>query len=259
MTNAADEFSKRDRLHLEPGAADLFKQILARVGRSLFTHRLEIGLGVTAVAAPFVRPTIATKPSELRLKAGGLCMVLTGLGIRAWAAGFAGRHTRSSKIEGIKLATAGPYAHVRNPIYLGSFILGFGMVLLIGDRRLAVPCALTFLVLYFGLIPAEEEFLSQRFRDEYEAYCQHVPRLVPRLRAWADADTVTPFDSRAARGEWRLGLILATVWGIFRAIAARRGAKGGKLKSFAKPESVTLRELLVIVGKSVVPPFSLSS
>jgi hypothetical protein len=66
MTNAADEFSKRDRLQLEPGAADLFKQNLARVGRSLFTHRLEIGLGVTAVAAPFVRPTIATKPSELR-------------------------------------------------------------------------------------------------------------------------------------------------------------------------------------------------
>jgi protein-S-isoprenylcysteine O-methyltransferase Ste14 len=64
------------------------------------------------------------------------------------------------------------------------------MVFLIGDRRLFVPCALTFLVLYFGLIPAEEEFLSQKFRDEYEAYRRQVPRLLPRLKAWAQAGAV---------------------------------------------------------------------
>jgi protein-S-isoprenylcysteine O-methyltransferase Ste14 len=187
----------------------------------MFGLRLEIGLGVTAVAAPFVRPTIATKPAEVRLKAGGLCLVLAGLGVRAWAAGFAGRHTRTSKIEGNKLVTVGPYAHVRNPIYLGSVILGFGMVLLIGDRRLLVPCALTFLALYLGLIPAEEEFLSQKFRDEYEAYCRHVPRLLPRLRAWAPADAVeTKFDWRAACGERRLSLILTLILGVFRTVAA---------------------------------------
>jgi hypothetical protein len=49
----------------------------------------------------------------------------------------------------------------------------------IGDRRLLAPCTLTFLALYSGLIPAEEEFLSQKFRDEYRAYCRHVPRLLP--------------------------------------------------------------------------------
>ena len=202
---------------------------MARIGRSLFSRRLEIGLGVTAVAAPFVRPTIATKPSEVCLKASGLCLVLIGLGVRVWAAGFAGRHTRSSKIEGSKLATAGPYAHVRNPIYLGSVILGFGMVLLIGDRRLLGPCALTFLALYFGLIPAEEEFLSQKFQDEYGAYCRHVPRLLPRFTAWADA-VKTPFDWRAASGEWRLGLILVVILGVFRAVVALIGLKGAKLK-----------------------------
>lgn len=77
--------------------------------RALFGYRLEIGLGVTAIAAPFVRPTLAKKPSELALKAIGLCLVLAGLSVRAWAAGFAGRHTRSSEIEGNKLAMAGPY------------------------------------------------------------------------------------------------------------------------------------------------------
>ena len=85
--------------------------------------------------APFVRPTIATTRSGLGVGVGGLSLVLAGLAIRMWAAGFAGRHTRSEQIEGSKLATTGPYAHLRNPIYLGSALLGVGMVLLIGDRR----------------------------------------------------------------------------------------------------------------------------
>jgi Phospholipid methyltransferase len=123
-----------------------------------------------------------------------------------------------SEIEGSKLATAGPYAHVRNPIYLGSVILGFGMVLLIGDQRLWVPCLLTFLALYFGLIPAEEEFLSQKFQDQYATYCRHVPRLIPRITSWAEA-TKTPFGWRTVSGEWRLSLILAVIWGLFRARA----------------------------------------
>jgi hypothetical protein len=117
--------------------------------------------------------------------------------------GVAGRHTRSSKIEGTKLATAGPYAHV-NPIYLGIVVLGFGMVLLIGDRRLLVPCAITFLAFYLGLIPAEEEFFGHKFQQEYEAYRRHVPRLLSQLKAWAPANVAkTRFDRPAADGEWR--------------------------------------------------------
>jgi protein-S-isoprenylcysteine O-methyltransferase Ste14 len=197
------------------------------MGRSMFRQRLEIGLVVTGVAVPFVRPTIATKPSALCLKAAGLCLVLTGLGVRVLAAGFAGRHTRSSKIEGSKLATAGPYAHVRNPIYLGSVVLGFGMVLLIGDRRLWAICALTFLALYFGLIPAEEEFLGHKFQQDYEAYCRHVPRLFPRLKAWApDGVAKARFDRPAAYGEWRLSLILAAILALFRVIAVLKRPKG---------------------------------
>ena len=120
-----------------------------------------------------------------------------------------------------------PYAHVRNPIYLGSVILGFGMVLLIGDHRLLVPSSLTFLVLYFGLIPAEEEFPSQKFSIEYQVYLQHVPRLLPRRKAWAPTDTVRiPFDRRAACGEWQLAMILAAIFGIFRTIAVLKRRRG---------------------------------
>jgi protein-S-isoprenylcysteine O-methyltransferase Ste14 len=219
MMNTAEWLSNQGVLRSGRGARDRLKQRLARLGHPLFRHRLAIGLGVTAAAAPFVRPTRAATPAEARLKAGGLCLVLSGMGIRAWAAGFAGRHTRSATVEGSKLATGGPYAHVRNPIYLGSVMLGVGMVLLIGDRRLFVPCALTFLGLYSGLIPAEEEFLGRQFPDEYRAYCRHVPRLLPRLTAWAGA-VKAPFDWQAGCGEWRLSLILALIWGAFRVAMA---------------------------------------
>jgi protein-S-isoprenylcysteine O-methyltransferase Ste14 len=213
----------------QPGSNDRIKRTLARLGRSIFGYRLEIGLGVTALAIPFVRPTVAKKPEEVRLKAFGLCLVLVGLGVRAWAAAFAGRHTRSSEIQGDQLATAGPYAHVRNPIYLGSIILGFGMVLMIGDRRLLTLCLLTFLSLYFGLIPAEEEFLSQKFREEYERYCRNVPRLLPRLTPWPES-VKKPFDGCAASGEGRLSLILLAILGVFRVVAAVRGIGRAKSK-----------------------------
>jgi protein-S-isoprenylcysteine O-methyltransferase Ste14 len=215
--------------NLQPGSNDRIKRTLARLGRSIFGYRLEIGLGVTALAIPFVRPTVAKKPEEVRLKAFGLCLVLVGLGVRAWAAAFAGRHTRSSEIQGDQLATAGPYAHVRNPIYLGSIILGFGMVLMIGDRRLLTLCLLTFLSLYFGLIPAEEEFLSQKFQEEYERYCRNVPRLLPRLTPWPES-VKKPFDGCAASGEGRLSLILLAILGVFRVVAAVRGIGRAKSK-----------------------------
>jgi protein-S-isoprenylcysteine O-methyltransferase Ste14 len=223
---------------------DRVKRTLARFGRLVFGNRLEIGLGVTALAIPFVRPTVARKPEEVRLKAVGLCLVLVGLGVRAWAAAFAGRHTRSSEIEGSKLATAGPYAHVRNPIYLGSVILGIGMVLMIGDKRLLTLCLLTFLALYFGLIPAEEEYLSQKFREEYERYRRNVPRLLPRLTPWPES-VRTPFDVRAACGERRLSLILLAILGVFRGIAALRGVGRAKSKVSARSQLHTLAALPV--------------
>jgi len=93
------------------------------------------------------------------------------------------------------------------------------MVLLSGDRRLLLPCALTFLLLYFGMIPAEEEFLSQKFQEQYEVYCRNVPRLIPRITGWPEA-VKTPFDWRAVGGEWQLSLILAGIWGLLRVRAA---------------------------------------
>ena len=97
-----------------------------------------------------------------------------------------------------------------------------------GSRRVPIKSrARTFLALYFGLIPAEEEFLSQKFQQEYEAYCRNVPRLLPRLKTWTpDGVAKARFDRAAACGEWRLSLILAVILAVFRVIAAIQRPKG---------------------------------
>ena len=106
-------------------------------------------------------------------------LVALGLAIRMWAAACAGHHTRSGQIEAPRLITGGPYAFVRNPIYLGSLVLGLGMVGLLGDPWLLLPHALVFAVFFGMIVPAEEQFLAAQFGEEFARFCRAVPRAVP--------------------------------------------------------------------------------
>src|SRR5688572_17790600 len=106
---------------------------LARLGRILFPRRLWVGLAVVAIAALFVQPRAVYGRYQILGTTISLGLILLGLAGRAWAAGCAGRHTTEARIEAPKLVTGGPFAYVRNPIYLASVVLGFGMVGVIGD------------------------------------------------------------------------------------------------------------------------------
>ena len=101
-----------------------------------------------------------------------LLLVVPGLLLRAWASG----HVRKNAA----LATSGPYAYTRNPLYLGSMLIAYGFAA--ASRSLWVVGVLTvlFLVIYWPVILSEEEFLRGRF-PEFSAYTRRVPRLIPRL------------------------------------------------------------------------------
>jgi protein-S-isoprenylcysteine O-methyltransferase Ste14 len=189
------------------------KYDLASLRQKVFGTRLWIGLSIVLVAAFLVRPS----PKWGRSKLAGLFLVLGGIGLRAWGAAAAGGHTRTSRIEGTRLATHGPFAYTRNPIYLGSMILGLGMVFLIGDPFMLLPSSATFLFLYFLIIPAEEEFLRKTFGRSYQTYRENVPRLAPRMTAWSGAEPA-PLDYRSAAGEWRIAAICVGIliffWGV---------------------------------------------
>lgn len=117
---------------------------------------------------------IFAQPEPLTLVIGGL-IASVGLLIRAWASG----HIRKNQ----KLAVSGPYAYTRNPLYLGSFVLGLGFTIASGVWWLGLLFIALFLGIYLPVMRVEAEDLKTIFGDEYEIYARQVPLFFPRLTA----------------------------------------------------------------------------
>jgi len=100
-------------------------------------------------------------------------LVAPGLALRGYASGYVKKDR--------ELTVTGPYAHTRNPLYLGSMLMAAGFALALQSWPVAVLLAAGFAVIYVPVIASEERFLRGAF-PEYDAYCRRVPRLIPRLR-----------------------------------------------------------------------------
>ena len=127
--------------------------------------RVPLGLAFAVVFVLLARPTWGSMLTSV-------LFVAPGLGLRAWAAGTLRKKSA--------LATTGPYAHTRNPLYVGSFLIGVGFVAAGAQWSLALALVLLCVFVYGPTIAAEERFLRGRF-PEFEAYARAVPRLVPRF------------------------------------------------------------------------------
>ena len=106
-------------------------------------------------------------------RCGAVLMALGEL-IRLWSLGFVEK-------KGQKLAVNGPYAFTRNPLYVGNFFLGLGIVVMAANWIIALLFLIGFFFVYLGTIRSEEKDLEERFGPPYQEYCKNVPRLFPRL------------------------------------------------------------------------------
>jgi protein-S-isoprenylcysteine O-methyltransferase Ste14 len=102
----------------------------------------------------------------------GSIVIAIGLGIRAAASGHIKKNTQ--------LATAGPYAYARNPLYLGSIVIAIGFIVAARGAWIGVGALAMFLFIYVPVIRAEEAYLRSAF-PEYAEYSEQVPRLLPRI------------------------------------------------------------------------------
>lgn len=102
----------------------------------------------------------------------GAIGIVPGLVIRALASG----HVRKNEA----LATSGPYAYTRNPLYLGSLLMGLGFCVAARSWWVGVALVVMFLAIYLPVIRDEETFLRRTF-SEFEEYARRVPRMLPRL------------------------------------------------------------------------------
>jgi protein-S-isoprenylcysteine O-methyltransferase Ste14 len=160
------------------------------------------------LAAPAVALAIFGRPTRASA-ALGVPLALAGEALRCWAVGYSGETTRADRVTAPALVTAGPYAYVRNPLYLGNFVtaLGFSLAFTGGfegrSRALWAAFGLgTMAAVYAAIVPLEESYLRQTFGSDFDAYVANVPRLVPRLqpaeprRGVYDAATIVRAESR---------------------------------------------------------------
>ncbi|MBC8242656.1 MAG: lipid A phosphate methyltransferase [Alphaproteobacteria bacterium] len=97
-------------------------------------------------------------------------------------AGTSGRNAREQRAD--ELNTTGIYSVVRNPLYLGNYLMLLGVSLASMAWWLPVIITLSFLLYYERIIFAEEEFLAATFHEEYTAWSARTPLILPRLRQW---------------------------------------------------------------------------
>jgi protein-S-isoprenylcysteine O-methyltransferase Ste14 len=140
--------------------------------------RVPLGFLFALVFLIFARPTLLT------LAVGSL-VAAVGVLIRAWASG----HIRKAKT----LAVSGPYAYTRNPLYVGSLILGLGLTIAAGVWWLGAAFIILFLGIYLPVMRVEVGDMERIFGAEFEAYRRNVPLFLPRLTPWRNS--AERFDS----------------------------------------------------------------
>ena len=133
-------------------------------------RRIRVPLGfLTAALYLFELWRHAPRPAAI---AWSLLLVIPGLWLRAYASGYVKKNQ--------ELTTSGPYAHTRNPLYLGSMFMAAGFAVALMSWVVALVLAIGFLVIYVPVIASEERFLQATFPG-FKEYCRRVPRLLPRL------------------------------------------------------------------------------
>ena len=133
-------------------------------------RRIRVPLGFVA-AALYLFELWRRAPLPAAI-AWSLALVLPGLWLRGYAAGYVKKNR--------ELTMTGPYAHTRNPLYLGSMLIAAGFAVALLSWPVALVLAAGFAIIYIPVIASEERFLRATFPD-FDAYCRLVPRLVPRL------------------------------------------------------------------------------
>jgi protein-S-isoprenylcysteine O-methyltransferase Ste14 len=160
------------------------------------------------LALPAVSLALLGKPSRASILAG-LPVAFAGEALRCWAVGFSGVTTRGDAVTAPALVTAGPYAYVRNPLYVGNFLTAVGFTLAFTGATppatraaLAVAGLGAMLAVYAAIVPLEEAYLRETFGAAFDDYVARVPRVVP-LAAPSEPQAGTYDPSVIARAESR--------------------------------------------------------
>ena len=138
--------------------------------KSRLLQKLRVPIGFICAALFF----FLSRPTWTWLAAGAP-LILVGLAVRGWAAGHI--------FKGQSLATSGPYARTRNPLYFGSFLMGLGFALQSGWWPLMFLFGILFILIYWPVMRQEEREIAEGYGPPFEEYRRRVPLFLPALSA----------------------------------------------------------------------------
>ncbi|MDT3695000.1 MAG: isoprenylcysteine carboxylmethyltransferase family protein [Ignavibacterium sp.] len=126
----------------------------------------------------------------------GFVIALSGEAIRLWGVSWAGSETRTTGagVGGTFLVISGPFAHVRNPLYVGNILiyLGIGIMSMALFPYLQIIAAVFFYFQYYLIVKEEENFLITKFKDDYQDYLKNVPRFGWRFTPYKNNSVTQP-------------------------------------------------------------------
>lgn len=125
----------------------------------------------------------------------GFTIALVGELIRLWGVSWAGSETRTTGgVGGSFLVISGPFAHVRNPLYVGNILLYFGIGIMSMSLfpYLQIVALLFFFFQYYVIVKEEEEYLIKTFGQDYDKYLKNVPGFFWRFTAYKDDSIPQP-------------------------------------------------------------------
>jgi len=157
--------------------------LIPKTGKEIWLNRVRVWL-----PPAFVIVAIILRKPVWNL--WGVPFILLGESLRTWSAGHL--------VKDETLTVGGPYAFVRNPLYLGSLLNTVGFLVVLGDWMLAAVFVVVALAIYLPTVKQEEDYLRRMHGEAFDEYRRRVPLLVPRLRP-------APLDIEGVRGsrfEW---------------------------------------------------------
>jgi protein-S-isoprenylcysteine O-methyltransferase Ste14 len=147
---------------------------VVEIGERLFQWRDYTPIPLIVLVLFAAEPTVRTATL-------GTLLCIAGELIRIYSVAFIGSvsRTRNTTTTGGNLIRTGPFAHVRNPLYVGNFLITAGVAIFSGVTWLAILAVVAFAFQYYCIVKYEEKLLLEKFGHEYEQYMQAVPAWIP--------------------------------------------------------------------------------
>jgi protein-S-isoprenylcysteine O-methyltransferase Ste14 len=182
------------------GAQSSMAAAVNRVGRFVFRFRdylAPLGLVVIFVVSR-PRPALGSERVDWWVDAFGLLVALLGQAIRVSVIGYAyiRRGGAEKQLAAPKLVCEGLYAHSRNPMYVGNFLLLAGLAIIYHSPLVYLVVLPLYVLGILSIVEAEEAFLRGKFGAEYEDYCRRVNRFLPNLHGLRTTVRGLQFDWR---------------------------------------------------------------